>query len=124
MMLNIKYCKFDMNKITKPKRTYRRRCRGGLPDCKNFVGVYKDVDGVGCCEQCDKYVDDNPYDPYWEHMEQEFGDSEEYVELEKAGLAEDSDAYEKAYEKYQANYEKWPVMRRRMANRGKNKEKK
>ena len=105
--------------MEKPKRTYRRRCRGGLPDCKNFVGVYKDVDGVGCCEQCDKYVDDNPYDPYWEHMEQEFGDSEEYAELEKAGLVENYDAYEKAYEKYQANYEPWPVMRRRMANKGK-----
>jgi hypothetical protein len=88
-----------MNKNTKPKRTYRRRCRGGLPDCKNIVGLYKDVDGVGCCEQCDKYVDENPWDPYWEHMEQEFGDSEEYAELEKAGLVENYDAYEKAYEK-------------------------
>jgi hypothetical protein len=55
-------------------------------------------------------------------MEQEFGESEEYAELEKAGLVEDSDAYEKAYEKYQANYEKWPVMRRRMAEESKKKQ--
>jgi len=106
---------------SKPKRKYRRRCSGGLQDCKNYIGDYKDVDGVGCCEQCDKYVDENPYDPYWEHMEQEFEDSEEYAELEKAGLVEDSDAYEKAFEKYQGNYESWPDMRRRMAEESKKK---
>jgi hypothetical protein len=55
-------------------------------------------------------------------MEQQFGDSKEYAELKKAGLVEDSDAYEEAYEKYQVNYEPWPVMRRRMANEGKTKE--
>jgi len=93
----------------------RKKCSGGLPACKNIVGNYKDVDGVGCCEQCDKYVDDNPYDPYWEQMNIAFSDSKEYEELEKHGLVEDSDAYEKAYEKYQEEYEPWPIMRRRMA---------
>ena len=102
-------------KTAKPKQTRRKRCRGGLSDCKNYVGEYKDVDGVGCCEQCDKYVDDNPYDPYWEHMEEDFGESKEYEELEKRGLVEDCDAYEKAFEKFQESYESWPVMRRRMA---------
>jgi hypothetical protein len=94
----------------------RKRCSGGLDSCKNYVGSYKDVDDVGCCEQCDKYVDDNPYDPYWEQMEQAFMDSPEYEELEKSGLAED---YEKAFEKYQETYESWPVMRRRMAKESK-----
>ena len=91
-------------------------CKGGEPNCKNLVGRYRDVDGVGCCERCDWYVDDNPYDPYWELMEQGFGNSAEYKELEKAGLLEDSGAYENAYEKYQESYESWPVMRRRMAH--------
>lgn len=94
----------------------RKRCTGGLASCKNYVGTYKDVEGVGCCEQCDKYVDDNPYDPYWEQMEQAFSDSPEYEELEKNGLA---DAYEKAFEKYQETYESWPVMRRRMVKESK-----
>jgi len=97
------------------KRVRRKRCSGGLPACKNFVGDYKDVDGVGCCEQCDKYVDDNPYDPYWEQMDIAFSDSKEYEELEKQGLVEDCDEYEKAFEKYQEDYEPWPIMRRRMA---------
>jgi len=119
MILNIKYCKFDMNKEAKPKRVYRKKCRGGFPECKIYIGDHKDVDGVGYCESCDKYIDENPWDPYWEHMEQEFGDSEEYAELEKAGLVEDYDSYEKAYEKYQANYEPWPIMRRRMAEESK-----
>jgi hypothetical protein len=118
MILNIKYCKFDMNKS---KRVYRKKCRGGFTGCKIYVGEHKDVDGAGYCESCDNYIDENPWDPYWEHMEQEFGESEEYAELEKAGLVEDYDAYEKAYEKYQANYEKWPVMRRRMAEGSKKK---
>ena len=97
----------------------RKKCSGGLPACKNIVGNYKDVDGVGCCEQCDKYVDDNPYDPYWEQMDIAFSDSKEYEELEKQGLVEDSDAYEKAFEKYQEEYQRlkpWPIMRRQMAN--------
>lgn len=119
MILNIKYCNFDMNKEAKPKRVYRKKCCGGFTGCKIYVGEHKDVDGAGYCESCDKYIDENPWDPYWEHMEQEFGDSEEYAELEKAGLVEDYDAYEKAYEKYQANYEPWPIMRRRMAEESK-----
>jgi hypothetical protein len=94
----------------------RKRCQGGQPTCKNYVGEYKDVEGVGCCEHCDKYIDDNPYDPYFEHMEIEFADSKEYQELEKAGLTDDYNAYEKAFEKYQENYEPWPTMRRRMAS--------
>jgi hypothetical protein len=61
----------------------------------------------------------NPWDPYWEHMNIEFGESGEYKELEKAGLLEDTDAYDKAYEEYRKNYEKWPDMRRRMAKEGK-----
>jgi hypothetical protein len=72
---------------------------------------------VGCCEECDKYVDENPYDPYWEQMEQYFGDSPEYAELEKNNLVEDTDAYEKAFERFQTTYEDWPTMRRRMAKR-------
>jgi hypothetical protein len=104
---------FDMEQ--KQKRVYRKKCRGGQPDCKNYVYSYKDIDGVGCCEKCDKYIDDNPYDPYWEQMEQNFSSSPECEELEKNGLLEDSDAYDKAFEKFQASYEPWPVMRRRMA---------
>jgi len=111
-----------MRKMTtvKPKQIRKKKCRGGLSDCKNYVGDYKDVDGVGCCEQCDKYVDDNPYDPYWEHMEQDFGESKEYKELEKRGLVEDYSEYEKMFEKFQESYESWPVMRRRMARERQN----
>jgi hypothetical protein len=105
-----------MQKVQKPKVVRRKKCQGGLPACKNYVGDYKDVEGVGCCEQCDKYVDENPYDPYWEQMEKKFGDSPEYAELEKNNLVEDTDAYEKAFEQFQATYEDWPTMRRRMAN--------
>lgn len=101
----------------KTRTRKNKKCTGGQPECKNYVGDYKDVEGVGCCEQCDKYIDDNPYDPYWEHMEQEFGESKEYKELTEKGLLEDTDAYEKAFEKYQETYESWPVMRRRMAQR-------
>ena len=110
-----------MQKKLNPKQTMSRgkRCSGGLATCKNFIGDYKDVEGVGCCEQCDKYVDENPYDPYWEHMEQAFGDSKEYEFLEINGLVEYSDAYEKAYEKFQETYEPWPEMRRRMAKKNK-----
>lgn len=106
-----------MSSNTKPKTIRRKMCSGGLPDCKNYVDKYKDVDGVGCCEECDKYIDENPYDPYWEQMEDQFSDSKEYKELEKNGLLENCDAYEKAFEKYQASYEPWPVMRRRFAKR-------
>ena len=95
----------------------RKKCSGGLPKCKNYVGNYKDVEGVGCCQQCDQYIDDNPYDPYWEHMEQDFSSSKEYEELEKNNLADDSYAYHAAFEKFQETYEPWPVMRRRMAKR-------
>jgi hypothetical protein len=94
------------------KKPRRKRCKGGLATCKNFVGDYKDVEGVGCCKECDDYIDENPYDPYWEQMEQAFSDSKEYKLLEK----NNDDAYEKAYEKFQLNYEPWPVMRRRMAS--------
>ena len=100
-----------------PKIIRLRKCRGGLPSCKNAVGDYKDIDDVGCCQQCDQYIDENPYDPYWEQMEQLFEDSKEYEELEKSGNIENMDAYEKAFEKYQASYEPWPDMRRRMAKR-------
>lgn len=48
-------------------------------------------------------------------MSNEFDSSKEFRELKKKKLLEDNDAYEKAYEKYQENYEKWPDMRRRMA---------
>jgi hypothetical protein len=99
-----------------PKKTVRRkRCRGGQPNCKNYIGDYKDVENVGCCEQCDKYIDENPYDPYWEHMDIDFESSEEYKELKEKNLLEDSDAYEKAFEKFRDRYEPWPIMRRRMA---------
>jgi len=104
---------------TKTKTIRRKKCRGGLLNCNNYVGEYKDVDCVGCCEQCDKYVDDNPYDPYWEHMEQEFSYSEEYKALVNNDLLDNYTEYERAFEKYQANYESWPDMRRRMAKKKK-----
>jgi hypothetical protein len=107
--------------MVKPKRIYRKKCCVGFDGCKIYRDDYKDVEGIGCCESCDKYIDENPWDPYWEHMENEFGDSEEYAELKKSGLVEDYDAYEKAFEKYQENYEKWPDMRRRMATESKSK---
>jgi len=94
------------------RKPRRKRCEGGQPTCKNFVGDYKDVEGVGCCKECDDYIDENPYDPYWEQMEQAFSDSKEYKLLEK----NNDDAYEKAYQKFQLNYEPWPIMRRRMAS--------
>ena len=100
----------------KTKTSSRNKCSGGLAKCKNYVGDYKDVEGVGCCEQCDKYVDENPYDPYWENMEQDFGNSKEYEKLERRGLLEDYDAYQEAFERYQESYEPWPDMRRRMAS--------
>lgn len=91
-------------------KTRRKRCRGGQPDCKNWANGYKDVDDVGCCEQCDKYIDDNPYDPYWEQMEDAFSNSELYKSVKKNGLE-----YEKAFETFQEGYEPWPQMRRRIA---------
>jgi hypothetical protein len=48
-------------------------------------------------------------------MQDAFGNTKEYEELKKAGLLEDNDVYEKAFEKFQETYEKWPDMRRRMA---------
>uniref|UniRef100_A0A6C0F4W3 Uncharacterized protein n=1 Tax=viral metagenome TaxID=1070528 RepID=A0A6C0F4W3_9ZZZZ len=109
----------DQNPKTKAKKVAIRgkKCSGGQCECKNYVGNYKDVEGVGCCEQCDKYIDDNPYDPYWEHMEQDFEFSKECEELEQNGLLKDNEACEKAFEKYQETYEPWPVMRRRMAKK-------
>jgi hypothetical protein len=101
----------------KVKQTRRKKCQGGLAKCKNYIGDYKDVDGVGCCQQCDNYVDDNPYDPYWEQMEESFSNTKEYEELEKKGLLEDCNIYEKAFEKFQETYESWPVMRRKMAKK-------
>jgi len=101
----------------KTKRIYRKKCRGGLDKCKNYIGNYKDVEGIGCCEQCDKCVDENPYDPYWEHMEQEFENSDEYKELEEKGLLEDGDSCDAAYKKYHKSYEPWPIMRRRAAKK-------
>ena len=89
-----------------------KRCSGGQPNCKNYVGNYKDVEDVGCCKTCDDYIDENPYDPYWEQMEQAFGETKE---AEAARLTEDADAYESAFEKFQETYEPWPDMRRRMA---------
>ena len=103
-------------KPIKPIKPKKKRCVGGLPKCKNYVGDYDDVEGVGCCEKCDKYIDENPYDPYWEQMEQQFSYSSEFEELEKNNLLEDYDAHEKAFEKFQENYESWPDMRRRMAS--------
>lgn len=51
-------------------------------------------------------------------MNNEFGESGEYKELENAGLVEHTDACDKAYEMYQKNYEKWPDMRGRMVKQG------
>ena len=113
-MVQNNHSKFKMDTVIahkKPKKKTKKRCSGGQPKCRNFVGDYIDVEGVGCCKQCDDYIDDNPYDPYWEHMEQDFANSKECEELDK----EDYEAYEKAFEIYQANYESWPDMRRRMA---------
>lgn len=101
--------------MEKSKPKLKKRCQGGQSKCKNYVGEYKDVEGVGCCEQCDTYIDKNPYDPYWEQMEHAFEFSKEYEELAAKDLLEDHDAYEKAFEKYQESYEPWPIMRRRMA---------
>jgi hypothetical protein len=103
-----------MEKVQKPKRMYRKKCRGGQPNCKNYVGDYKDVESFGCCEECDKYIDNNPYDPYWEHMNNDFENSKQYEELEKNGLHHDPDAYQDAYERYVQYYESWPAMRRRL----------
>ena len=102
-------------KMASKKTVRRKRCRGGQPNCKNYIGDYKDVENVGCCEQCDKYIDENPYDPYWEHMDIDFESSDEYKELKEKNLLEDSDAYEKAFEKFRDRYEPWPIMRRKMA---------
>jgi hypothetical protein len=99
------------------KRIYRKKCRGGLPKCKNYIGNYKDVDGVGCCEHCDNFIDENPNEPYWEILLLDFEKSEAYEELDKNDLLEDTDAYDDAYEKFKESYETWPKMRRRMAKK-------
>jgi len=93
------------------------KCSGCYRDCNNYLEGYKDVDDCGCCKSCDDYIDDNPYDPYWEQMANEFSSSKEYKTLKRKGKLDDSVAYEVAYEKYQANYESWPKMRRRMAKK-------
>ena len=93
----------------------RKRCQGGLPECKNLVSLnYKDIDGVGGCEECDKYVDDNPYDPYWDQIKEAFGNTKEYEELEKSGLLDDYDVYEKAFEKFQETYYTLKYLLRRL----------
>jgi hypothetical protein len=105
-----------MSEMKKAKTVRRKRCQGGQPTCKNLVDIgYKDVDSAGCCAECDKYIDENPYDPYWEHMDNDFEFSEEHKYLEDNNLLDDYDAYEKAFEEYQEKYESWPDMRRRMA---------
>jgi len=71
------YCNFDLKKL---------KCVGGLPKCTNYLNGYKDIEGVACCEECDKYIDENPYDPYWEIMDNEFSSSKEYKELKKKKL--------------------------------------
>jgi hypothetical protein len=114
----------------RPRKKLGPRCKGGQPGCNKFIKGYEDVEGVGCCEECDRYIDENPYDPYWEHMANdfEFESTNEYKKLQEKNLLEDNDAYdkayEKAYEKYQENYEKWPDMRRRMAREDKKRQSK
>jgi len=91
-----------MENTTKPKRIYKKKCNGGQPSCKNCVGDYKNVKGVG---YCDKYIDNHPYDPYWEHMNNDFENSKEYEELKKNGLLQDTGVYRDAYERYVQYYE-------------------
>lgn len=93
------------------------KCRGCYRDCNNYLEGYKDIDDCGCCKSCDDYIDENPDDPYWEQMANEFSSSKEYKELKRKKKLDDNDAYEVAYEKYQNNYESWPKMRRRMAKK-------
>ena len=50
-------------------------------------------------------------------MANEFTSSKEYKELKKKKLVNSEDEYEKAYQKYQDNYESWYDMRRRMAKK-------
>jgi hypothetical protein len=95
------------------------KCIGGQPGCNNYVNGYKDVEEVGCCEECDKYIDENPYDPYWEQMANEFSSSKEYKKLKQKKLLDNENEYEKAYQKYCDNYESWYIMRRRMAKKDK-----
>jgi hypothetical protein len=95
------------------------KCSSCYRNCNNYLNGYKDIDDCGCCKSCDDYIDDNPYDPYWEQIANEFSSSKEYKALKRKGKLDDSDAYEIAYEKYQANYESWPKMRRRMAKKDK-----
>ena len=69
----------------KKLNTGPKNCVGGFSGCKSCTGDYMDVDGERSCDSCDKYLDQNPWDPYWEHMHTDFGESKEYKELEKAG---------------------------------------
>jgi hypothetical protein len=103
-------CNFDFTKL---------QCVGGQPDCKNYLNGYKDVESCCCCEECDKYIDENPYDPYWEQMANEFTSSKEYKNLKRRKLVDNEVEYEKAYQKYCDNYESWYDMRRRMAKKEK-----
>lgn len=59
----------------KPRKKLGPRCKGGQPGCKKFIKGYEDVEGVGCCEECDRYIDENPYDSqennyviFWERL--------------------------------------------------------
>lgn len=101
-------CNFDLKNL---------KCVGGQPGCTNLLNGYKDVDSVFSCKICDEFIDNNPYDPYWEHMANEFSSSPEYKQLKKQKLLKNEKAYEAAYEKYQENYESWYDMRRRMAGK-------
>jgi hypothetical protein len=69
----------------KKLNTGPKNCVGGFSGCKSCTGDYMDADGERYCDSCDKYLDQNPWDPYWEHMHTDFGESKEYKELEKAG---------------------------------------
>ena len=95
------------------------KCSGCYRDCNNYLEGYKDIDDCGCCKSCDDYIDDNPYDHYWEQMANDFSSSKEYKALKRKGKLNVHVAYEDAYKTYQDNYESWPEMRRRMTKKDK-----
>ena len=95
------------------------KCSGCYRDCNNYLEGYKDIDDCGCCKSCDDYIDDNPYDSYWEQMANDFSSSKEYKALKRKGKLNVHVAYEDAYKTYQDNYESWPEMRRRMTKKDK-----
>jgi hypothetical protein len=97
-------CNFDLKNL---------KCN----ECNNLLNGYKDIDDSGICDRCCRRVDETPYDPYWEHMANDFSSSPEYKQLKKQKLLKNEKAYEAAYEKYQENYESWYDMRRRMAGK-------